>query len=99
MINREWQTVSVVSFTAGGDPYGQRRKTQESTRQVQMAIRIYNQQNVEDIRYNEVSDIGLTWDKEISDKNQIITADGTHYDILYVIPSSRLYQVLMRKVK
>lgn len=97
MINREWQDVSVVSFTTAVDAYGQPRKTTASTRTVKMVLHIYSQQNVQDIRFNEVTEIGLTTDNDITDANQIICGN-VKYNVLYVIPSSRLNQILMRKV-
>lgn len=96
MITREMRPVYVVSFDNTVDKYGQKRKGQQSLRETKMVVKIYSQTNVEDIRYNDVELIGLTYDKEITDENQI-QIDGVNYQILYVIPSSRLYQVLMKK--
>ncbi len=99
MINREKQSVSVITFTAGTDAYGQKRKNGvESSREVEMYIKVHNQTPVDDIRYTDVTDIGLTADKLITDKNQIIDAEGTKYQIMYVIPSSRYYQILMKRL-
>ena len=62
-----------------------------------MMIRNYQQVNVQDVRYIDVTDIGLTFDSAITDANQISTSSGT-YNVLYVIPSRRLNQILLKKV-
>lgn len=98
MINREWQDVQVVSFAAGTDAYGVSHTTVSQTRTVKMVVHIYAQQIVDDIRFNDVTDIGLTLDKDITDANQIVIG-GVKYDVLYVIPSPRLNQILMKKVE
>lgn len=97
MINRNKQLVKVISFTSGKDEYGRPRKNGSTSREVEMYVSIYQQRNVEDVRYVEVTNIGLTSDKEITDANQIMINDDK-YQVLYVIPSNRLYQVLMKKV-
>ena len=98
MINREKQSVSVITFTTGTDAYGQKNKKGiADTRTVDMYIKVYNQTPVDDIRYTDVTDIGLTTDKLITDSNEIIDENGAHYNILYAIPSSRYYQILMKR--
>lgn len=97
MINREMQLVSVVSFTTGKNAYGQKRKNGSTSRTVDMMVKTYTQTNVDDIRYTDVTDIGLTYDASITDENQIVIGEHT-YQVLYVIPSRRLYQVLMKRV-
>lgn len=94
---REAKPVSVVSFTTGTDAYGQKRKLGSTTRTVEMFVKVYSQSNVSDIRYNDVTNIGLTKDSLITDENQIVI-DGATYNVLYVIPSGRLHQILMKKV-
>ena len=88
MIMRELQSVSVISFTTGTDAYGQ----------IDMVVKPYSNTIVSDIRFNDVELIGLTTDQSISDKNQILIGSDT-YNVLYVIPSHRCYQVLMKKVQ
>ena len=97
IFNRELKPVSVVSFTTGTDAYGQKRKQGSTTRTVEMVVKIYAQSNVSDVRYCDVTNIGLTYDTLITDENQIII-DGATYNVLYVIPSGRMYQILMKKV-
>lgn len=95
--NRELQSVSVVSFTTGTNAYGEKRKLGSTTRTVDMVVKIYSQTNISDVRYCDITNIGLTYDASITDENQIIV-NGTTYDVLYVIPSGRLHQILMKKV-
>lgn len=95
--NRELKPVSVVSFTTGTDAYGQKRKQGSTSRTVEMFVKVYSQSNVSDVRYCDVTNIGLTYDTSITDENQIVI-DGATYNVLYVIPSGRMYQILMKKV-
>lgn len=97
IFNRELKPVSVVSFTTGTDAYGQKRKQGSTSRTVEMFVKVYSQSNVSDVRYCDVTNIGLTYDASITDKNQIVI-DGATYNVLYVIPSGRMYQILMKKV-
>lgn len=94
----DFENVIVVSFTDDKDAYGQPHKTESSRREVEMMIRNFVRAKVEDVRFVDATDIGLTFDTEITDANQIIATSGT-YDVLYVIPSHRLNQVFMKKVK
>lgn len=98
MITKEMRTVSVLSYATTKDEYGQTRQGTASTRPVEMAVWIYTQKNVADPRYVEVDKIGLTKDKEINTKDRI-QFDNLIYDVLYVIPSGRYYQVLMKQRK
>ena len=95
--NRELKPVSVVSFATGTDAYGQKRKQGSTSRTVEMYVKVYAQSNVSDVRYCDVTNIGLTYDASITDENQIVI-DGATYNVLYVIPSGRMYQILMKKV-
>ena len=97
MINRDKQPIQVVSFVEGKDAYGRVRKNGSTSRQSEMTVKIYSQSKVDDIRYVDVTHIGITADEDITDSNQIIIDDNT-YQVLYVIPSHRFNQVLMKKV-
>ncbi len=96
MINREWQTVHVLTYSDEVDDYGQKRQGEFTSRDVEMVCKIYSQTNVTDPRYIDVDVIGLTYDKNITDKNVIIIGDD-RFNVKYVIPSSRLIQILMTK--
>ena len=89
--------VKVITFSTGTDAYGQKRKNGETSRDVEMVVKIYSQRNTADMRYVEVTNIGLTKDADITDANQIKIDEDT-YNVLYVIPSGKLYQILMKKV-
>ena len=96
MINREWQTAIITSYTSGLDSYGQPTMS-ESNREVEMVVKLYQQSNTSDVRYVDVSTIGLTKDALITDKDQV-QVDNDTYKVLYVIPTSRLHQILMKRV-
>lgn len=96
MINRELQNVEVITYDNTIDDYGQLRQNEYTTRTIPMVCKIYSQVNTNDMRYVDVEMIGITKDKEISNENEI-KLGNTYYQVLYVIPSSRYYQVLMRR--
>ena len=97
MINREWEDVQVLSYSDEPDEYGQKRQGAHISRTVKMVVKIYSQTNeFNDPKYVDVDLIGLTKDKDITDKNELII-DDVKYIVKYVIPSSRLYQVLMKR--
>ena len=62
-----------------------------------MVCKIYSQTNVTDPRYVDVDLIGLTKDKDITDENVIVVGDEK-FNVKYIIPSSRLYQILMKRI-
>lgn len=94
----DFQKVQVISFTDEKTAYGERRKNSSSSREVEMMIRNYTQYNVADPRYLDATDIGLTFDTDITDANQIISTSGTKYNVLFIIPSKRLNQIFLKKV-
>lgn len=96
MINRELQTVKVVSFSDELDKYGQKRQGETTERDSEMVVKIYTQTNVEDPKYVDIDVIGITKDKNISDDNQIKIGDD-YYNIKFIIPSGRYNQILMNK--
>lgn len=62
-----------------------------------MVVKLYQQSNTSDVRYTDVSTIGLTKDALITDKDQVQVGNDI-YKVLYVIPTSRLHQILMKRV-
>lgn len=98
MYIRDKRIVEVLTYTNERDSYGQKRQSEPTPREVEMDIKIFSQVNVSDVRYVDVDVIGLTYDNSITDANQI-KFDGRVYDVKYVIPSSRLNQILMKRVK
>ena len=96
MINRQMVPVQVVTYTTELNPYGERRTQISSTRNSTMMIKIASQVLTNDIRYNDIELIGLTKDNSINSGNEIIY-NNIHYNVLYVIPSERYYQILMKR--
>lgn len=97
MIQREKQIVQIVSFTDVVDEYGRKRQGISTTRNVEMVCKVYNQVNVSNPKYTDIEMIGITEDTNILDSNQVVI-NGDSYNILYIIPSNRYYQILMKKV-
>lgn len=97
MINREWQKVKVITFVDSVDAYGQKRQSGSAERDSEMVLKIYSQNNTADPRYVEVTNIGITKDTTIQPGEQV-KVNNVVYNVLYIIPSSRLYQVLLKRV-
>ena len=70
-----------------------------------MVCKIYSQVNVTDPRYIDIDVIGLTNNRIISDRNEVVISNNDFgiptgkYEVKYVIPSNRLTQVLMKKCR
>lgn len=85
---REEVDIKVVTFPDTYDEYGQKRTGDYSLRDSKMVIKNYNNTNVSDPRYVQVTDIGLTKDFSITDANQIQFGNAT-YNVLFTIPTQR----------
>lgn len=96
MINREMRKVTVKSNSGEKNSYGQKIMN-DNTRVVDMVVKVYRQTNISDIRYNDITNIGLTYEVGITDKDQIII-DNKTYNVIYVIPSGKLHQIFMKRV-
>ena len=103
MINREWQDVFVLWYPNESDEYGQKRQNIPTRQTVEMVCKVYSQTNVTDPRYIDIDLVGLTEEHTITDKNEVEIIDNNFgiptgtYLVKYVIPSSRLYQILLKK--
>jgi hypothetical protein len=97
VINRERQTATLISYSSGTDEYGKPLTSIGSSREIEIMITIYKQNNAEDIRFIDATHLGLTAETAITDKHSIIINDE-EYKVLYVIPSKRLAQVFLKKV-
>lgn len=98
MIITDMKEVSVITFSNGVDSYGQKRKTQSSIKTVKMAIYPYSNMEVEDIRFREVTHIGLTKDTTITNANEI--EEGSNkYLVTHTIPSNRYTQIFLKEKK
>ena len=62
-----------------------------------MALKVYQQTNVQDPRYVDVTDVGLTADTGITTKDVIVRGDD-RYNVMYVVPSQRFHTILLKKV-
>lgn len=93
MINRELQAVTIKSFAETLNDYGE-KVLSETTSTADMMIKQFGQSNVEDPRFVDVEYIGLT--KADISVNNVVNFDGIDHMVLYVIPSGRYRQVLMK---
>lgn len=93
------QKANLISFSIGTDRYGQTRTNydQDSKREIEIDIRLKNVNENQNINFVDFQYVGLTKDKNISCKDQIIT-DTDKYNVVYVIPSHRYYTILLNKI-
>lgn len=97
MIIREMKQVTVSSYNSTLDAYGQQHKSGKADRYVDMVIKIVSQSNINDPRFLDITNLGLTRDTAIKAGNEVL--DGTtKYLVMYVIPTSRLTQVLLKRI-
>ena len=94
MINREMRQATVVTY-GGIDEYGQMMTTPTASRTISMTFGMYQHTPTQDIRFQDVKYVGLTSDREISDKDTVII-DGKEYKVSYVNPFGRMTQVFMQ---
>lgn len=97
MIHRELQSVTVKAYDTAVDAYGQLQQGTPTMRTVDMAVKIYSQQNVQDPRYVDIELIGLTKDTDIAPGEVISLAQGD-YRVRYVVPTSRWQEILLAKL-
>lgn len=93
MINRELQTVIIKQFAETLNDYGE-KELSETTSTAEMMIKQSSRSNVEDPRFVDVEYIGLT--KADISVNNVVEFDGIDHMVLYVIPSGKYTQVMMK---
>ena len=91
------QKANLISFSIGTKKYGQTRTDIGSKREIEIDIRLKNAAENQNINFVDFQYVGLTKDKNISCKDQIIT-DTDKYNVVYVIPSHRYYTILLNKI-
>ena len=94
MINNEMRTVTIKHFNETLNDYGEKVLSTDSTT-AEMMVKQYSQTNVQDPRFVDVEYIGLT--KAAVSINEVVSIDGTDYMVLYVIPSGRYTQVMLKE--
>lgn len=97
MIQRELQSATVKAYGLTVDDYGQLEQGTPVTRTVEMTVKIYSQQNVQDPRYVDIEMIGLTKDTSIVPGEVVSLAQGD-YRVRYVVPTPRWQEILMVKL-
>ena len=95
MINNEMRTVTIKHFMETLNDYGEKVLSTDSSTTAEMMVKQYSQTNVQDPRFVDVQYIGLT--KAAISINEVVSIDGTDYMVLYVIPSGRYTQVMLKE--
>ena len=96
-IQRELQSANVLVYGLSTDDYGQLEAGIPTQRTIQMAVKVYSQQNVDDPRYVDVELVGLTKDTSIVPGEVISLAQGD-YRVKYVIPTGRWTELMLIKL-
>lgn len=96
-ITRELQSANVLVYGLAVDSYGQLEAGIPTQRNIQLAVKVYSQQNVSDPRYVDVELIGLTQDKSVVPGEIIALAQGD-YRVKYVIPTGRWQELMLVKL-
>lgn len=96
MINREMRKAKLLAFDDSVDGYGRINQGVPQEKDIELTLRIYQHSNVEDVRFNDVTHMALTANKEVTDANKV-TIDGITYSIVFVNPEGRLTQLLLKK--
>ena len=96
-ITRELQSATIKAYGLTTDSYGQLEQGTPETRTIDLTVKIYSQQNVQDPRYVDVELVGLTHDRSVVPGEVVSLAQGD-YRVKYVIPSSRWIQLMLVKL-
>lgn len=94
-IQRELQSATVKGYTMNVDAYGQLEAG--LPRSIELSVKLYSQQNVQDPRYVDVELVGLTKDKSIVPGEVISLAQGD-YRVKYVVPTGRWTELMLVKL-
>ena len=96
-INREMINATLLTYNNELDEYGQPRQDVPVETSIQITRpKLYSHSSVEDIRFNDVSDSCLTYNKNISEKNEV-KVDEVIYLIKFVNNEGRLSQLFLVK--
>ena len=96
-ITRELQSATIKAYGLSVDTYGQLEQGTPTTRNIEVAVKIYSQQNVQDPRYVDVEMVGLTKDTSVVPGEVLSLAQGD-YRVRYVIPTGRWQELLLVKI-
>lgn len=99
MINRELRPALLLTYDSDIDDYGQVKQNPPiEQREIEATLRIYQHSKVEDVRFNDVTHIALTLDKDITEANRL-QIGSTLYSIEFVNPEGRMTQVFLKRYK
>lgn len=97
MINREMVQATLLTYAETLDALGQKRKASPSEASIEVTKpKLYNHSQVEDIRFQDVTDTCLSFNKNITEKNEI-KIGNTVYLVNFVNNEGRLSQLFLKK--
>lgn len=96
VINRRAKKYNVISYTTGTDEYGETRKIGNTERLVEMAISLFRHNQTEDIRFQDIDLVALTYGVVIVGDRVEINDDK--YDVRFVNYDGRINQAYLQKV-
>lgn len=98
MINRELIKGKLITYDDSTDEYGQINKGSFTEKEIQLTLKNYKHTKVEDIRFNDVTHISLTKERDINDSNKIKIGE-TLYSIAFVNDDGRLSEIFLKRDK
>ena len=96
-ITRELQRATLKDYGLSVDDYGQLEQGIPTQRYIDVTVKIYSQQNVQDPRYVDVELIGLTQDKDVT-PGEVLTLASGDYRVKYVVPTGRWTELMLAKL-
>ena len=98
MLKRAAKPVTLLKSTGEFDEYGTKTGYEEYG-SADMYITLYTQSRTEDARYKDVTHVGYTDSKDISDDMAVRAADGTEYKVSLVNACARRTVVYLEKTE
>lgn len=97
MINREFINATLLSYSREYNDYGELRDTSPIETSITVTKpKLYTHGPTDDVRFQVVTDTCLTYNKDVSDENEIKVGDVT-YLISFANHEGRLSQLFLSK--
>lgn len=96
MINRQMKKAEILYPSKEVDDFGYSEEY-TTLKNIDIAIMLYNQTNINDVRFKDVEYIGLSECKDLDD-SMIIRQDNKQYKIMLVNITKRLGQYFLKVV-
>lgn len=98
ILKRAAEPVMLLKSTGEFDEYGTKTGYEECG-SADMYITLYTQSRTDDARYKDVTHVGYTDSKDISDDMAVRTADGTEYKVSLVNACARRTVVYLERTE